>query len=69
MNEDKNSVLKTAASFELIFPVAEPLYNKKSLNNHDRDQLLWARETEHPTQTAGRQPGWGHCYLRSSHMI
>ena len=33
-----------------------------------RDQVLWARETEHPTQTlvfiktAGRQPGWGHCY-------
>ena len=36
-----------------------------------RDQGLWARETEHRTQTlvstktAGRQPGWGHCYLRS----
>ena len=26
MNEDKNSVLKTAASFELIFLVAESLY-------------------------------------------
>ena len=37
-----------------------------------RDQVLRARETEHPTQaltftkSAGRQPGWGHCYLRSS---
>ena len=46
--------------------------SRKSLNNNDRDQILWARETEHPTQTlvftktAGRQPGWGHCYLRSS---
>ena len=34
----------------------------KSINNNDRDQVLWARETEHPTQTlvftktAGRQP-------------
>ena len=47
-------------------------FQRKSLNNNDRDQILWARETEHPTQTlvftktAGRQPGWGHCYLRSS---
>ena len=47
-------------------------FSRKSLNNNDRDQILWARETEHPTQTlvftktAGRQPGWGHCYLRSS---
>ena len=38
----------------------------KSLNNSDRDQVLWARETEHPSQTfvftktAGRQPGWRH---------
>ena len=39
-SEDKNSALKTAASFELIFPVAEPPYNRKSLYNHDRDQLL-----------------------------
>ena len=38
-----------------------------------RDQVLRARETEHPTQaltftkTAERQPaGWGHCYLKSS---
>ena len=35
-------------------------------------QVLWAHETEHPnqtlvfTKTAGRQPGAGHCYRRSS---
>ena len=35
-------------------------------------QSQWARETEHPnqtlvlTKTAGRQAGWGHCYLRPS---
>ena len=46
--------------------------SRKSLNNNDRDQVLWGRDTECPTQTlvftksAGRQPGWGHCYLRSS---
>ena len=46
--------------------------SRKSLNNNDRDQVLWGRDTERPTQTlvftksAGRQPGWGHCYLRSS---
>jgi len=34
-------------------------------------KIFWARETEHPTQTlvftetATRQPGWRHCYLRS----
>ena len=45
---------------------------RKSLNKNVWDQVLWARETEHPTQTlvftktAGRRPGWGHCYLRSS---
>ena len=44
----------------------------KSYNKNDRDQVLWAHETKHPTQTlvftetAGRQPGWGRCYLRSS---
>ena len=40
-----------------------------SLNNNDREQVLWAHETKHPTQTlvfTGRQPGWGHCYLTSS---
>ena len=47
-------------------------FGRKSFNNNDRDQVLRARETEHPTQaltftqTAGRQPGLGHCYLRSS---
>ena len=41
-------------------------------HNNDGDQVLWAPETEHPTQTlvltkiAGYQPGWGHCFLRSS---
>ena len=45
---------------------------RKSLNNNNRDQVLWACETEHPSQTlvftktAGRQPGLGHCYLKSS---
>ena len=45
---------------------------RKSLNNNDLDQVFWARETEPPTQTlvftktAGRQPGWGYFYLRSS---
>ena len=45
---------------------------RKSLNKNDRDQVLWARETEPPTQTlvftktGGRQPGWGYFYLRSS---
>ena len=35
-------------------------------------QVLWAHETEHPnqtlvfTKTAGRQPGAGHCYRKSS---
>ena len=24
---------------------------RNSLNKNDRDQVLWARETEHPTQT------------------
>ena len=45
---------------------------RKSLNKNDLDQVLWARETEPPTQTlvftktAGRQPRWGYFYLRSS---
>ena len=50
----------------------EKLY-RAILKKNDRDQVLWARETEHPltqtlvfTKTAGRQPGWGRYYLRSS---
>ena len=45
---------------------------RKSLNKNDLDQVLWARETEPPTQTlvftktGRRQPGWGYFYLRSS---
>ena len=46
---------------------------ERTLNNTDRDQVLWARETDHRTQTlvftetAGHQPGHGgHSYLRSS---
>ena len=27
------------------------ILGRKSLNKNDRDQVLWARETEHPTQT------------------
>ena len=47
-------------------------YQQNPSNHNDRDQVLWARETEHPnqtlvlTKTAGRQAGWGHCYLRPS---
>ena len=60
---------------EVLFDcLRAPEYAKirKSLHNNDKDLVLWARETEHPNQTvlftkaAGRQPGWSHCYLRSS---
>ena len=60
-----------SASFQ-AFCLTVRAYLRISLNNNDRDQVSWAHETKHLiqtlvfTKTAVRQPGWGHCYLRSS---
>ena len=35
----------------------------KSLNKNDRDQVLWARETEHPSQTLVFTTTAGRHYL------
>ena len=56
----------------VVFLSLNDCFERKPFNNNDRNQVLWASETEHPTQaltftkTAGCQPGWGHCYVRSS---
>ena len=56
----------------VVFLSLNDCFGRKPFYNNDRNQVLWASETEHPTQaltftkTAGRQPGWGHCYVRSS---
>ena len=71
ITEDKRSYI-VETRFYVVFLSLNDCFGQKSFNNKDRDQVLWAHETEHPTQaltftkTAGRQPGWGHCYLRSS---
>ena len=38
------------AVFSVVTQHSSPL-SKKSFNKNDRDQVLWARETEHPTKT------------------
>jgi len=71
ITEDKRGYI-VETRFDVVFLSLNDRFGRKSFNNNDRDQVLRARETEHLTQaptftkTAGRQPGWGHCYLRSS---
>ena len=50
-----SSIIRNSFQFTVtaIFPSRRPKtwFWVKSLNNNDRDQVFWARETEHLTQT------------------
>ena len=71
ITEDKRGYIVETRLY-VVFSTVNDRFERKSFNNNDWDQVLWARETEQPTQTlvftktAERQPGLGHCYLRSS---
>ena len=68
ITEDKRGYI-VETRFYVVFLSLNDCFGRKPFNNNDRDQVLRARETDHPTQaftftkTAGRQPGWGHSFI------
>ena len=59
ITEDKRGYI-VETRFYVVFLSLNDCFGRKPFNNNDRDQVLRARETEHPTQaltftkTAGR---------------
>ena len=50
ITEDKRGHIVETRLY-VVFSSLNDRFERKSFNNNDWDQLLWARETEHPTQT------------------